>query len=537
MKELRTSNLKVKFLGVTPVFKEGKEVLLNPQQVVSLSALTTFRGKSIKRLFAESKKKGENLNKKIEKILQKSSLRGHASIATTPALSLTYEGSKFLDSALTGIVFSSSLMASGRRTDTTTADIVYPESIFKNKKAKDIYYRASKKLIEKFNDFLAKGVIKDEASKLLQYGIYGTGIIHLSVESIIALKREYEKEKKWMPEEVGFLLKEIEKKLKGFGLDLLYATRLSAPRNTFPFPSIFKNPQNSNIVRELMTENYLKEGTKVISTDTLISQGLKDKIAQLKKKLSGRSSLERIKKDWFAALNFYQDIFRDYNAILRIRILSSIPWRVWGEKKRHRTVPMISESVYYCVKRAAVKFLKFKKQIESGKNINKSVREEIDSVFSIPPTIKNNKDLLAIYLKAALESFEGYLKLIKIGIPERDAASLIPRAVKIDVLQEYDLYNLLTGYFALRLCFTADEELRRKTWKEANEIKKILKNKGQGWLAEFIAPKCQLIGFCPEEKNCPYIKSFVKNYSEKFHQEMKEELKKRFKENFKKLGT
>ena len=70
MKPLLTRNLKVKFLGITPVFND-KTGILNPQEIVALSALLTFKGKAIKTLFKEIKEKGENLDEKIKIILQK----------------------------------------------------------------------------------------------------------------------------------------------------------------------------------------------------------------------------------------------------------------------------------------------------------------------------------------------------------------------------------------------------------------------------------------------------------------------------------
>ena len=69
-------------------------------------------------------------------------------------------------------------------------------------------------IIRFFNSLLARGLKKDESSKILQYGIYGTGIIQLPIESIIGVKKEYEREKEWMPEEVGLLLQKIERETK-----------------------------------------------------------------------------------------------------------------------------------------------------------------------------------------------------------------------------------------------------------------------------------------------------------------------------------
>ena len=540
MTPLLTSDLKVKFLGITPLLKD-KGGVLNPQEIAAFSARLTFKGKSIKDLLKESLKKGENLKERIGKILQKSSLVGHASIATTPSLCLNYEGSKFLDSALTGIVFSSSLVSSGRRTATAEKDIVYPNRIFKNKKARKIYQAISERIIKFFNFLLSQGIQKDEASKILQYGIYGTGIIQLPIETIIGLKREWIAEKDWMPEEIGILLKKIEKEAKKMGVDLLYATREAAPRNVYPYPNIFKNPKNQNLVRGLRKTEKLVDGSKLISLDILITPELKKKLANLeRKKKEAFSSLKRTKKEWLNLLSPLQEILRDYNLALRLKVLSSIPWRVWGEKKRHRTCLQIIESIYYCIERAAEVFKKYKNQIKgvdehSFISTLRSARV-IEEVFSIPPSIKQNKKLLSEYLSIALAAFEGYQSLIDLKIKPREAIFLIPRAVKIDILQEYDLYNLLTGYYPLRLCPTAEEEMRRNTLKEAAQIKNALSEKGLGFLNKFIGPKCQIVGFCPEEKSCPMILSSVKNYNEKFHQEMKTELKRQFEKNFKNLG-
>jgi hypothetical protein len=247
---LKASDLKLTFLGITPVLKDETGIL-TPQQIVAFSALLTFKGKSVQSLLKSTIDKGQDVDEKIKNILRKSSLKGHASMATTPVLCFSYEASKFLDSALTGIVFSSSLMASGRRTDTTTEDIVYPSGILNNEKAKNIYEKASKENIDFTNKLLEEKVPKDEASKLFQYGIYGTGIVQYPIESIISLKREYERSKEWMPEEIGLLLKSIENELKKYGVDLLYATRNVAPRNTYLYPNIFRDPKEQNIVRDL----------------------------------------------------------------------------------------------------------------------------------------------------------------------------------------------------------------------------------------------------------------------------------------------
>ena len=122
-----TSNLKLDFLGWIPRFEEQ---FIDSQSIIAFSALLSFKGRqSVKTLFKEALAGEGSVDKKVKTILRRSSLRGHASLSTTPALAISFQGSKFLDSLLTGTVFSSSLMSSGRRAKTSVKDIVYPENI------------------------------------------------------------------------------------------------------------------------------------------------------------------------------------------------------------------------------------------------------------------------------------------------------------------------------------------------------------------------------------------------------------------------
>ena len=120
--------------------------------------------------------------------------------------------------------------------------------------------------------------------------------------------------------------------------------------------------------------------------------------------------------------------------------------------------------------------------------------------------------------------------VLRNSVKAKEAIFVIPRAIKIDILQSYDLYNLLTGYYPLRLCQTAEEEMRKNTQKEVVQIKKLFEEKGFGWLSKFIVPKCELVGFCLEEKSCGQIKNLIRDYDDAFHNKMKEDLENKFKE-------
>ncbi|MFA6492574.1 MAG: FAD-dependent thymidylate synthase [Patescibacteria group bacterium] len=530
----KTKDLKMTFLGVTPILQD-KTGSLKPQDIVALSALMTFKGKTVKELYQEAIDKGQNIDEKVKKIIKKSSLRGHASIATTPAICFSYEASKFIDSMMTGAVFSSSLMASGRRTNTTVEDIVYPTSIDQNKAVKEKYKEISEKNINFLNKLLENGVEKDEASKIMQYGIYGTGIIAYPIESIIAFKQEIEQEKDWMPEEGKMVVEKIEKYLKTMGLDLIYISRELAARNVYPSPNIFKDPQKINIVRDLIQQKSLpKDLTKITDfsfTKSLNLEKEAGKIVKLQKEMI--KDPKNLKKKWREILEMRHQFMRDWQNVLSLKILSSVSWRVWSEKKRHRTVPMVPDSIYYSLERCQQVFKKYNSKI-SQRKLSKKDLSMIDRFFTLPYPIRANKEFLYEYLERVAESIEIYFEFTKkYKIPAADALYMIPRGIRIDLFQEYNLFNLISGYFPLRTCSTAEAQLRQISRIEMIKIKQLLKKKGFNNISQLMATKCHIPGFCLEEKNCPIINSLLPKYDETWHEEMKKQLDDDFEEKLK----
>lgn len=523
---LSTKDLKVKLLGITPVWVD-ETGMLTPEQLVAFSGLLTYSGKPINEIVDNAKKNGLDINKKIISILRASSLKGHASMATTPALSFSYEASKFIDSGLTGIVFASAIMASGRRTDTTASDIVYPLSIQNQPAAEKVYTDVCRKNIDFFNKMLAGGINKDEASKILQYGIYGTGIIQLTIESLAALRCEYEAEIDWIPEDIGFLIKCLEKELKQLGVEQLYATRLAAPRSTYPYPNIFKDPTLTNFARENSKQYQTKEYFKIISYDLSNSPGLKARLENLRKKIEAAAADKNlIRQKWEELLKERQQICRDYDLSINITIFSSAAWRVWGDKKRHRTVPMVVDSVYYAAQTASKIFEDFADGIKN-KNLSKAEIDEINNVFSVPPSIRAS-NFLYEYLERAASSLIAYSNLTAGSIKPKDAIFMVPRGIKLNIVQHYNLYNLIAGYYPLRLCTTAEEELRRLSISEVNAIKSLLHQENMDYLAWHIAPKCYDVGFCLEQNCCGKIGNLITNYDADFHKAIHKDLEQKF---------
>ena len=379
---------------------------------------------------------------------------------------------------------------------------------------------------------------KDDASKASQYGIYGTGIIAYPIESLIAFKKEVEAQGEWMPEEARMFIREIEKQLKEYGVDLIYAARELSARNTLPYPNIFKDPAKINITRELIKKKELStELTRIESFTAIRTPGLEKLAGEIYKEsqkiISNRSSF---KKNWRKILSLRHELLRDYSTAMNTKILSAVSWRVWGDKKRHRTVTMTPDSIYYAIDRARPIFRKYAKKIETRK-LTPADLKKIDRYYSVPVTIKQNKDLLYGYLDLAVKSFETYFKLIeKYKIKPSDAIFLMPRGVRLDVLQDYDLFNLISGYYPVRTCTTVESQLRPLTLLEMGKIKQLLEKNGFKNLAKLIVVKCHLAGFCLEEKHCPVINGLVKSYSETSHEDMKAQLDEEFEERLKALG-
>ncbi|MBD3300563.1 MAG: hypothetical protein GF347_04375 [Candidatus Moranbacteria bacterium] len=532
-----TTDMKIKFLGIIPQYKT-RNLNLSPQEIAAFSGLLTFKGDSVEDLIDEAQRKHQDITKKVKLILRKSSLRGHASMATMPVFCFSFEASKMLGSMLTGITHSSALMHSGRRAEVSKAHNVCPAAIFKNFEAKELYEKASNLNIKVFNDLLKLGVIKDEAGKILHYGTYGTGIITLPAESLATFAREYELEKKWMPEEGGILLKAIEKEMRGLGIDLLFATRDAAPKNTYPYPNLFKDPKRNHLVRDIKADFGTEEDeVRVFNVDALLGRGFKERVNEIKKYQEELFlEKEKLRKNWRKLLDLKRKLVRDYQNAVNVKTLSNVSWRVWRDKKRHRTAPVTTESIYYCIDRAWSVIKKHEKDFNKKARLSEDALDEIDKVFAIPSKLRLKEKTLKLYMRALFTSMKAYNDLLKLGIKEKDAVFVIPRAIRIDMVQEYNLYNLVDGYYQLRSCPTADEQIFRQTKEEIRQLKEILDYKGLKELSYLIQPKCVNAGFCPEEETCGFILGFVDGYDSKFHAEMKEDLEKGFKERLGKIN-
>ncbi len=495
--------------------EDGKKVSITPDEFVYGAANITYKDTGALRELIDKKKNEVDLGDKVKKMLIKVGGSGHASMATTPGFWSFIEGdsSKFVDSIFTTAVFGSSLMPSGRRIPITKEAVVVPKAIAdKGKELTDLYLRQSEKNIEVYEVLQTRGVPKEEAAKIVQYGHKGGGFMFMPLETLIHFSKLAERDPDAMPEEGKEIISQLEGFVKEHGMNTIYEARKQAPRTGCVHPNIFRDVNG-------MDKNYAEEILESSSIDALynpqlISATIQDS-PELKRRLNNyfekRNEMflnpSLIQEGWQRILGDLEEIVGDFNTTVNIKIASNIPWRVWGEVKRHRTLSQDTESIYHAVNRA--KEALFDSDL-AGENPDYWKR-----VLSIPSTVEKDKDNFELWTKEFSNSIDVYQRLIDSGVKESEALAIIPRGIKMMNIKNYDLYNLTTGYMSLRLCGTAEAEMRNITEKESKIVKNILPYQ------DLISPKCHYTGFCPElsyqGKNCMKINQRLKNYNEEMH--------------------
>jgi len=123
--------------------------------------------------------------------------------------------------------------------------------------------------------------------------------------------------------------------------------------------------------------------------------------------------------------------------------------------------------------------------------------------FVIPPTIRGNDEARAIFEKFLDSAKFAYEKLIELGIPKEDARFVLPNATMTNLVMTMNFRELYT-VCQVRLCTRAQWEIRELFIKVKAEIKKVPELSG---LADYLQPKCIILGYCPEEKSCGLMPS------------------------------
>ena len=511
MSQIINPEVNVLDYGPKIMLKNGS--IISPDEIIRYAALGTYKDISFIDELVEQKKEDPNYFENISQAINNSTGRGHASMTTSIILFAELKGhcSKFVDSMLTGVRFGSSLMPSGRRIPIQKEQIVISEKIHKNSNAENLYIQESEKNIQLYEKLKEKNKNwKQEASKIVQYGLHGGGFMAISLETIVNLSKDIE-DNPFMPNEGKQILSQLEEFIFNHGMDKTYMARKNAPRTGCINPNIFHNELNDT--HTLMQTNFsdVKENPVLLNLNYF---PCKERDKQINAWIKKR---DKLSKNPLNALSNYnpllknlKSIISNFNNSIEATFITNTPWRVGGEVKRHRTMFQIPESIYKAIDRAK----------ETVKNMDKVddleiLKKEYLKIFSIPPFIQKDAGLFKEWIERINNSIITYERLIKMKIPESEAIAIIPRGLKLGILKKKDFYNLTLGYDSLRLCQTAEPEMMQITEQERalllkQDISKPIKN--------LLIPKCGYVNFCPD-RYCKkkIINRFVPRYNRETH--------------------
>lgn len=512
-------NPKVNVVDFGPIMNLDDGTVVTPDEFVYGAANITYKDVGALNELIELKKNDVDISNKVKKMLIKVGGSGHASMATTPGFWAFIEGnsSKLVDSVFTTAKFGSSLMPSGRRVPITKEAIVVPKGIAeKGKEFIDLYIKQSEKNIQAYFDLQERGVPKQEASKIVQYGHDGGGFMFMPLETLIHFSKLAERDPDVMPQEGHEIISQLEDFVKENGAGVIYHARKNAPRTGSPHPNIFHNRKNE-------TFNYrnLSGSEPTIVSVTNIDDDQRD--LEIRRYLDARdktfTSLDWIKDGWRNNLGDLENLVEDFNDTINVKTFAKIPWRVWGEVKRHRTMPQTAESIYQAIDKNVQQFARSK--INPNPNLIKD-KDFMENLVSLPPSIKKDDVNYNMWIKNFIDSIKLYDQFVHAGVKHSDAIAIIPRGIKLGVVKNFDFYNLTTGYMSLRLCGTAEPEMKKIT---ELEKKAIMENVSIGEeVKSLIGPKCHTVGFCPEMnyqgKTCKKVNQIIGNYDENIHKDL-----------------
>ncbi len=511
----KVANPFVEVIDFFPKLDLGNGVALEPDEIIQFSGQMVYKNVEALRESIEQARRGEMDFKKSRKSLANTVGRAHASMASMAGGVFSIEGnsSKMCDSAFTGASFSNSHMPSGRRTDVKSEEeeIIVPESIYlAGGNALEIYFQASRNNIFANKDLREKGVAKQEAAKILQYGITGGGSILLSVETIVDFVKFQMNQP--LPTECKKIISQLEQIVRHNGATTLLEARKRADRICYPNTSIFRDEENE--ATELVEKLYEHGGEPLlvhahVPESKALERRITEYVRLIEKSHESEQSFRDSKEKIYQMARAIAGDFPSFS----ISVAEFVPWRVWGEDKRHRTVAQVVEPIYHGIGRAE-SFLFQSKARELTPDF-------IRQFFSVPESVANEPENLALWTDQIEESSTVYRKLIEAGIDKSDSLYVYPRGVKLALVKTYNLYNsIIGGFVPLRMCSTAEPEMVGLTHKEA----KLFKNVLPAYMYPLLNPKCYQVG-CSEEgfAKCRAAERFMSWYDNEAHERLNSE--------------
>jgi hypothetical protein len=504
---MRVVDPQIELLGYGPqAAVEGIEgFTIGPTDIIASAARMTYKDVTALETIIDTMQEEGDVKKETQRGIMASVRRGHASATTSSGIWVGMSGvSKLIDSMFTGGSFVSALAPSGRRIPVTVDNIMATQAIAADTASSRVFERNQRELIELYEASIEAGVPKQEAAKITPYGLSGGLFAYLPLESIVAFKNAFEANADWIPQEGHQVIEALEGVMKDIDADLLYHARVEAARNTGTSPSIFTNPNNptlAGITRKVLSPVHTGRQKDVQRADVVIDalyhpesklgMALVEDIARIEgMKKEILSDPDTLSNNWKKLLLARNDFATNWTGIVNVDTATTPSWRVWGEVKRHRTMPQQVQSVYDAVREIL--------DAEVSLRGNSGIPEEIlERAFEIPESVKD-AGVYDQWIDAIRNSLNAYEVL---PVPESEKVGVIPRGVRLGVKKSLGLWNLMEGYVPLRLCKgTVEPEMYRITKSEVSWLSKGLMDEGLEELTGLIGPKCHSAGWCLEPR-------------------------------------
>jgi len=532
-KEYLTDNdLKISVIGSFPgtrirnrrlrkIFKEqfGRDYL-SGDEIIAYSQALVSRGmnfENIEEAMLTDIAEGKNLRETIFKKNASGIGRGH-SLGGLAGLVLGIDGTKMLDSGLTGFCMSRSLITSSRRREVTEDDIAIPECLVARPELLSEYLEISKDVFRDAETFKAqKGKMRgvETFNKVLPNFHPANLIWVAALDTLAGLAQEVRWDKKsseqFLPRELHSLVDMLPEVVEKSGMGTMYKQRLNVPRGTYLHYSVFKDPSDPNYALECSNGSLEPRVIEVTKDFTSGFYSMLARVLRLKEsamKETDPAKLTEKAMDYVCAMNVF---LNEYNDALRVKVSDSLSWRVWGEQKRHATLRQNVESVYSAANKAYEVIKEMWPKINARESFTSSELEKLDEAIIIEPSLRGNQELLGSYVYHTAKQLMFYGKLIDEGIEARDALFIVPKNIRMRTLETLDLSNGVGLELPLRLCFTCEPERYETSWKKREVIARAVPI-----LAPLLEPKCG-VGYCTEGKPCKHIMGMRDGYSMDFH--------------------
>ena len=469
-------DIEVKLLSYGPKTRlkiDGRDFQVEPDLLIALEGIGTFRGVTLEERLQEFLKVGKDLEKIAFKMHQESTRRGHASLTTSLSLQLEVNVcSRVASMLLVSPPFASYLQESQRRRRLQSSDFMIPEEIASNQALKREFERAVNSSYETYSWMIERGVELEDARYVLPLASKTSLFISSSLESLIGfILRSREDSSEYYPEELALIGRLIEEKVSSIAPALLRARMdFKTPLPTYPYANPYK-PEDPLMESIIADAGYPDK-------PVLLGLNVYRRAAEHAKNLLRDPSMA-------ASLNpFIQALF-----------LEPLSLVAYHQSIRHRTVPTAVESIYSAARRALR---------DPGSNL------------IIPPKVRSSENIMRRFYDTIQAMLESYRRFLDEDVKPSDAAYLLPQALKIYVARMYNAFNLLwpQGYVATRTC-------SRAQWEEREVAYEIWRRIGEKYpdLGKLMGEKCKILGYCPEKEWCPIILKY-RSYDNEEHKRL-----------------